>query len=90
MAVNSCVIVTGQDSSRYGLYRATIKISSKIDESAWVALKSLAQDSHQSIFGVLTEAVEGYVRRRRVRPDILQHLEDSITQNEELGRRLAE
>ena len=69
---------------------ATIKISSKIDESAWEALKGLAQDSHQSISGLLTEAVEDYVRRRRVRPDVLRHLEDSIERNEELGRRLAE
>ena len=69
---------------------ATIKISSKIDESAWVALKSLAQESHQSISGLLTEAVQDYVRRRRIRPDVLRHLEESIKKNEELGRRLAE
>jgi len=30
------------------------------------------------------------VRRRRVRPDVLRHLEDSIADNEELGRLLAE
>lgn len=82
--------MTGQDSSSYGLDMATIKISSKIDESAWADLKSLAQDSHQSISGLLTEAVQDYVRRRRVRPDVLRHLEESIKKNEELGRRLAE
>ncbi len=69
---------------------ASIKISTKVDEAAWSALKSLARESHQSISGLLTEAVQDYVRRRRVRPDVLRHLEDSIQKNEELGRRLAE
>ena len=69
---------------------ASIKISTKVEESAWADLKSLAKESHQSISGLLTEAVQDYVRRRRVRPDVLAHLEDSIEQNEELGRRLAE
>ena len=68
----------------------TIKFSSKIEKSAWEALKKLAEESHQSISGVLTEAVRDYVRKRRIRPDVLRHLEDSIQQNEELGRRLAE
>jgi predicted transcriptional regulator len=68
---------------------ASIKISTKIDESAWQALKSLAKESHQSISGLLTEAMRDYVRKRRVRPDVLAHLEVSIEQNEELGRRLA-
>ncbi len=68
----------------------TIKISTKVDESAWNALKSLARESHRSISGLLTEAVQDYVRKRRIRPDVLRHLEDSIEQNEELGRRLAE
>ena len=69
---------------------ATIKISTKVDESAWKALKTLARESHQSISGLLTEAVSDYVRRRRIRPDVLRHLEESIEKNEELGRRLAE
>ncbi len=69
---------------------ASIKVSSKIEKSAWEGLKRLAEESHQSISGLLTEAVQDYVRRRRIRPDVLRHLEDSIQQNEELGRRLAE
>jgi hypothetical protein len=39
---------------------------------------------------MLTEAIRDYVRRRRLRPEVLQHLEDSIADNRELGRRLAE
>ena len=69
---------------------ANIKISSKIEKPAWDALKAFAEESHQSISGLLTEAVQDYVRKRRIRPEVLKHLEDSIQQNEELGKRLAE
>ncbi|MFQ5791345.1 MAG: hypothetical protein ACE5JI_12810 [Acidobacteriota bacterium] len=67
-----------------------IKISSKVDESAWTELKELAKESHQNISGLLTEAIKEFVRRRRVRPDVLRHLEESISENEELGRLLAD
>ncbi len=69
---------------------AAVKISSKVDESVWNELKALARDSHRSISGILTEAIREYVRRRRVRPDLLRHLEDSMAENEKLGRLLAE
>ena len=68
---------------------AAIKISSKVDEAVWSDLKELAEETHQSISGLLTEAIEEYVRRHRVRPDVLRHLEDSMNENEELGRLLA-
>jgi predicted transcriptional regulator len=66
-----------------------IKISSKVDEDAWHDLKDLADETHQSISGVLTDAIRDYVKRHRVRPDVLQHLEDSMTENQELGHLLA-
>ena len=69
---------------------ATIKVSSKIEESVWSDLKTIAQESHQSVSGLLTEAVRDYVRRRRVRPAVLEHLQDSIRGNEALGRMLAD
>ncbi len=68
---------------------SNIKISSKVDEVAWDELKQLAQESHQNISGVLTEAIRDYVRKRRVRPVVLQHLEDSMRDNEALGHLLA-
>jgi len=68
---------------------AHVKVSSKVDESTWEELKELAQESHQSISGILTEAIREYVTRRRVRPDVLRHLEDSLAANERLGRLLA-
>jgi predicted transcriptional regulator len=68
---------------------ASIKISSKVDESVWQDLKALAAESHQNISGLLTEAIREYVRRRRVRPEVLRHLEESMDDNEELGRLFA-
>lgn len=67
----------------------TIKVSSKVEESTWEALREYARESDRHISGVLSEAIAEYLRRRRVRPVVLQQLEDSIRDNEELGRRLA-
>ena len=69
---------------------ATIKISSKVEEAEWQALQAVAKESHQSISGLLTEAIADYVRKRRLRPIVLSHLEASISDNHELGRRLAD
>lgn len=69
---------------------AKIKISSKVEEREWRALQALAEESRQSISGLLTEAVSDYVRKRRLRPAVMNHLEDSIAENEELGRLLAQ
>ena len=69
---------------------SAIKISSKVEESAWESLRELARESKQSIAGVLTEAIEDYVRRRRIRPEVMQHLEDSMNAHESLGKRLAQ
>ena len=67
-----------------------IKISSKVDEAAWNELREFARESHQNISGLLSEAIREYVVRRRVRPVVLKHLEESIADNERLGRLLAE
>jgi predicted transcriptional regulator len=84
--------MTNLDMSVFIVYISSmpnIKISSKVDETAWEELKQLASESHQNISGVLTDAIRDYVRKRRVRPAVMQHLEDSIRDNEELGRLLA-
>ena len=65
------------------------KSGSKGEESVWKDLQDWAKESHQSISGMLTEAISEYSQRRRVRPEVLGHLESSIAENEELGRRLA-
>ncbi len=68
---------------------STVKISSKVEEDTWNEFREFARQSHQSISGLLTEAISDYLRRRRVRPEVLTHLNDSISEHEELGRRLA-
>lgn len=68
---------------------AVIKISSKVDEQVWEDLRALARESHQNISGLLTEAIGDYVKRRRLRPEVMQHLQASIEDNEALGRLLA-
>jgi predicted transcriptional regulator len=68
---------------------AAIKISSKVEEDVWAELRALAAESHQNVSGLLTEAIAEYVRRRRVRPEVLKHLEDSVDRNEKLGELLA-
>ena len=66
-----------------------IKISSKVDEAVWEELKALAKESHQNVSGLLTEAISEYVSRKRVRPVVLNHLDDSMDENDELGKLLA-
>jgi len=68
---------------------SAIKISSKVEAAVWEELKDLAAESHQNISGLLTEAIREFVHRRRVRPVVARHLDDSIADNEKLGRLLA-
>lgn len=68
---------------------AAIKISSKVDEKVWADLRAMADEQHQSVSGLLTEAISEYLQRRRVRPDVLKHLDDSIDENRRLGELLA-
>ena len=68
---------------------ASIKISSKVEESVWNELKEVAEESHQNISDILTKAISDYLSRRRIRPIVKSHLEDSIRKNEELSRLLA-
>lgn len=44
-----------------------IKISSKVEEFVWNEFRELAAESHQSISGLLTEALRDYLHKRRVR-----------------------
>ena len=69
---------------------SAIKISSKVEESAWKNLREMAKESNQSISGVLTEAIEDYLRRHRIRPEVMKHLEDSMNAHESLGQKLAQ
>lgn len=67
----------------------SIKISSKVDEVVWNDLKLLAKEQNQNISVMLTEAIREYVQRKRIRPVVLEQLEASMEENEELGKLLA-
>ena len=62
---------------------AKIKISSKVEQRDWEALQELARESNQSISGMLSEAVGEYVARKRLRPEVMDHLEGSMNENTE-------
>jgi hypothetical protein len=55
---------------------SAVKISSKVDGTAWNELRELARESHQNISGLLSEAIREHVARRRARPVVLKHLDD--------------
>lgn len=65
------------------------KISTIVDDKVWQEFKALAAETHQNIGGLLGEALREFIRKRRLRPDVLRHMEESIAKNEELGRLLA-
>ena len=66
-----------------------LKVSSKVEEAVWEELREFAAESHQSISGLLTEAIREFLQRRRVRPEVLEHLQRSVEENRELGELLA-
>ena len=68
---------------------ATIKISSRVEAQAWEEFRMLAKKSHRTISDLLTEAISDYLQRRRIRPSVLDHLSDSMNENDELGQSLA-
>ena len=67
----------------------SVKISSKMNQVTWKALQQVSHDTHQSISGLLSEAVEDYLKRRTLRDDVLRHSDQSMQDNEELGKLLA-
>jgi len=67
-----------------------IKFSSKVDEEVWKDFKALANESHQQISGLLTEALSEYLQKKKVRVAVLEELEKSIEENEALGKLLAQ
>lgn len=69
---------------------ASMKVSSVVDEKVWNELKALAHERHQNLSGLLEEAIVEYVARRRVRPEVLDHLEASMQENALLGSLLAQ
>jgi hypothetical protein len=68
---------------------SNIKISSKVDRAVWADLRALSRESHQTVSGLLTDALKEFLQRRRVRPEVLGHLAASLKENERLVKLLA-
>ena len=65
------------------------KISTIVEDKVWQDFKKLSDETHQSISGMLTEALRDYLKRKRIRPEFLKHAEESIEENQKLGELLA-
>jgi predicted transcriptional regulator len=65
-------------------------MSSVVEQEVWEEFKDLARESHQSISGLLTDALRDYLARKRVRPVVMSELEASMRENQRLGELLAE
>ena len=83
----SCYILICQEQ---GGDLATVKMSSVVEQEVWEEFKDLARESHQSISGLLTDALREYLARKRVRPVVMSELEASMRENRRLGELLAE
>lgn len=69
--------------------KTSVKFSSKIDKKVLTELKEFAKESHRSISGVITEAVQDYLGRIRVRPAFQEAAKEVVSRHEELLKRLA-
>ena len=65
------------------------KFASQIDEKVLRDLRQYAKESERSISRIVTEAVESYLQRERVRPAFRAAAEAVLDEHEELLRRLA-
>ena len=63
-----------------------IKISSEVDETAWRDLESVADESSQQISELLTQPIKEYVQRRRIHSTVLDVLNESMQENNGLGK----
>lgn len=66
-----------------------VKFASQIDEKVLKDLKLFVKEADRSISSVLTEAVQEYLERTRVRPAFRRAVEDTLATNAELLKRLA-
>lgn len=69
--------------------RKAVKFASQIDEKVLKELKLFVKEADRSISSVLSEAVREYLERAEVRPAFRRAVEDTLTTNSELLKRLA-
>ena len=68
---------------------SSVKFSSKMDEATLEALRAYARDEGRTVAGILSEAVQEYLDRSRVRPAFRQAAEAVLAEHDELLARLA-
>ena len=66
-----------------------VKFASQIDENTLKELKSYVKETDRSISSVLTDAVQEYLSRARLRPAFRRAAQDILTEHADLFRRLA-
>jgi hypothetical protein len=65
------------------------KFATQIDEAALEDLRAYARNTGRSISGVVTEAVEEYLKRASVRPAFRSAMTEVLEDHAELLKRLA-
>lgn len=66
-----------------------VKFATQMDEDTLDELKSFVKESDRSISSVLTDAVQEYLARARVRPAFRKAAAEVLAEHAELLRRLA-
>lgn len=66
-----------------------IKFATQIDEQVLEDLRSYAKTSGRSISSVVTEAVEEYLKRAKVRPAFREAMSEVLDDHADLLQRLA-
>jgi len=67
----------------------SVKFSSKMDGETLAALRAHAREEGRTVAGVLSEAVQEYLDKNRVRPAFREAAEAVLAEHDELLRRLA-
>jgi hypothetical protein len=67
----------------------SVKFSSKMDGETLEALRAHAREEGRTVAGVLSEAVQEYLDKNRVRPAFREAAEAVLAEHDELLRRLA-
>ena len=66
-----------------------IKFATIIDEKVLKELKIFAKETERSLSKIVTEAIDEYLKKSRVRPAFKSAVEETLSENEELLKRLA-
>ena len=66
-----------------------IKFATQVDEKVLKDLKAFAQENHKNISGIVSDALNDYLKKVKIRPAFLKAIDAVLDENDELLRRLA-